>query len=142
MYYQLYTFIVKCGTGTILQTSQKTGEKSQIQGRPFMTTAMTPPSIHLKQLQDFTPWVLYGGCGVAILIIHRVFFSSPQYPASIPRIGEPPGRTWFSPRTTWRYYTDCASLYKEAYDKVHMCHYVEMAKDPSYLRGSRNPGLI
>lgn len=94
-----------------------------------MTAAMAPPSIPLKQLENFSPWVLYGGCAVAVLIIFRWFFSSPQYPASIPRVGEPPGRTWFSPRTTWRYYTDCASLYKEAYDKVRISYCVDMAKD-------------
>jgi hypothetical protein len=53
-----------------------------------------------------------------LFVLHRFFFTSPAYPVGLPLVAEPQGRTWFSPRTRWRYYTDCASLYSEAYTKV------------------------
>ncbi|KAK8867734.1 cytochrome P450 [Apiospora arundinis] len=49
------------------------------------------------------------------LVLHFVFFSI-EYPPSLPRIGEPAGRRYFSWRTRWRYMTDCQRLFQEAYE--------------------------
>lgn len=70
---------------------------------------------HANQLPTWA--ILFIGTTV-LFILHRFLFASPAYPAGLPLVAEPPGRTWFSPRTRWRYYTDCASLYSEAYTKV------------------------
>lgn len=51
------------------------------------------------------------------LVLHFVFFSI-EYPPSLPRIGEPAGRRYFSWRTRWRYMTDCQRLFQEAYENV------------------------
>ncbi|KAL4906208.1 hypothetical protein BDW74DRAFT_190234 [Aspergillus multicolor] len=45
------------------------------------------------------------------------YFQGKQDPTGIPYIGQPPGKTGFSLRTYYRYYTDCSRLMREAYDK-------------------------
>jgi hypothetical protein len=49
--------------------------------------------------------------------IYQNFFAI-HYPKSILRIGEAPGKTSFSWRTYWRYYTDCPGLFRDAYENV------------------------
>jgi hypothetical protein len=51
------------------------------------------------------------------LVVYWALFS-PQSPSELPLVGEPAGRRYFSLRTRWRYYTDCASLYNEGYQNV------------------------
>lgn len=43
---------------------------------------------------------------------------SVPYPKGVPLLREPPGATRFSLKTRIAYYTDCASLYKEAWENV------------------------
>lgn len=43
---------------------------------------------------------------------------SVPYPKSVPLLREPPGATRFSMKTRMAYYTDCASLYREAWENV------------------------
>lgn len=45
-------------------------------------------------------------------------FTQVSYPPNLPRVREPAGATRFSLKTRWAYYTDCKSLYKEAYETV------------------------
>lgn len=48
---------------------------------------------------------------------------SVPYPKGVPLLREPPGATRFSLKTRIAYYTDCAALYKEAYENVsHQNH--------------------
>ncbi|EXJ89682.1 hypothetical protein A1O3_02749 [Capronia epimyces CBS 606.96] len=53
---------------------------------------------------------------VAVAVVYQAFFAI-RYPASLPLGGEPPGARRFSLRTRWRYYTDCAGLYRQAYEQ-------------------------
>ncbi|KAK9785896.1 putative Cytochrome P450 [Seiridium cardinale] len=53
---------------------------------------------------------------VVVFAAYHTFFVI-HYPSNLPLAGEPAGRRWFSLRTRWRYLTDCASLYREAYEK-------------------------
>lgn len=55
---------------------------------------------------------------LSIIFISYQTFSAIRYPSNLPLANEPAGKRRFSWRTRWRYYTDCESLYKEAYDKV------------------------
>lgn len=45
---------------------------------------------------------------------------SVPYPKGVPLLREPPGATRFSFRTRIAYYTDCPSLYREAYENVSL----------------------
>ncbi|KFX93485.1 hypothetical protein O988_06800 [Pseudogymnoascus sp. VKM F-3808] len=44
------------------------------------------------------------------------YLTQVRYPPNLPRVREPAGATRFSLKTRWDYYTDCKSLYKEAYE--------------------------
>jgi hypothetical protein len=46
------------------------------------------------------------------------YLTQVRYPPNLPRVREPAGATRFSLKTRWDYYTDCKSLYKEAYETV------------------------
>ncbi|MCJ1402135.1 hypothetical protein MMC11_005354 [Xylographa trunciseda] len=54
-----------------------------------------------------------------VLLVAALYFSSRfftlHYPPNLPRVREN-GKTRFSLRTRWAYYTDCANLFREAYD--------------------------
>lgn len=54
---------------------------------------------------------------ICTVLFYQVFFAI-KYPANLPLVGEPDGKRWFSLGTKWRYYTDCDSLYTEAYEQV------------------------
>lgn len=56
-------------------------------------------------------------CIVVATAIHRLCFAV-RYPTNLPLLGEPEGVRAFSWKTRKRYYTDCAALYREAYQKV------------------------
>lgn len=43
---------------------------------------------------------------------------SVPYPKGVPLLREPPGATRFSLKTRLAYYTDCPSLYREAWENV------------------------
>ncbi|KAF7559762.1 hypothetical protein G7046_g4395 [Stylonectria norvegica] len=55
------------------------------------------------------------GCLISIYWVDRLFFSVP-YPPGIPLLREPKGARRFSLRTRLGYYTDCESLFREAYE--------------------------
>lgn len=52
-----------------------------------------------------------------VLVLVAIRHFSIQYPVEIPRVREP-GRTRFSLRTRLAYYTDCAGLFRDAYEQV------------------------
>lgn len=56
-------------------------------------------------------------CIVVAIAIYRLCFAV-HYPRNLPLLGEPEGARAFSWKTRKRYYTDCAALYREAYQKV------------------------
>ncbi|OAA53531.1 Cytochrome P450 [Cordyceps fumosorosea ARSEF 2679] len=58
---------------------------------------------------------ILGIIGLVLLFWQRT--RQPFYP-DLPLAGETPHRRWFSLRTRFRYYTDCASLFNEAYHTV------------------------
>jgi hypothetical protein len=53
----------------------------------------------------------------ALYIINALFLSA-AIPKGVPLIREPPGKRSFSWKTRLAYYTDCESLYREAYQNV------------------------
>jgi hypothetical protein len=55
--------------------------------------------------------------GTGLYAIERFFVAVP-YPSNIDLVGERPGARRFSLRTRLRYYTDCADLYREAWEEV------------------------
>ena len=59
------------------------------------------------------------GISATVFLVASLFFGPDPYP-NVNLVGEPEGRRWFSLKTRWRYYTDCASLYDEAYNKVSL----------------------
>ncbi|CAN8106458.1 unnamed protein product [Discula destructiva] len=53
---------------------------------------------------------------LVFLALYQVYFTI-RYPHNLPLFGEPPGARHFSLRTRWRYYVDCAAMYKEAHEQ-------------------------
>lgn len=78
---------------------------------------MSPVATHMPNIGDYAKLAVLAGVLAIVVTIYRTFFTT-QYYADLPLVGEPAGRKWFSLRTRWRYYTDCASLYNEAYHNV------------------------
>lgn len=54
----------------------------------------------------------------AVFIIYRTLLVE-RDPNTLPYFDRPPGKTGFSLRTYYRYYTDCGGLMREAYEKVN-----------------------
>ncbi|KAF2140916.1 uncharacterized protein K452DRAFT_351633 [Aplosporella prunicola CBS 121167] len=75
----------------------------------FLATLLPP-------LEGYENLVFISAVLVSVVIVYQTFFAI-RYPANLPLIGEPAGKRRFSLRTRLRYYSDCAALYKEAYDK-------------------------
>lgn len=61
-----------------------------------------------------------------LYVAHSLFFSVP-YPQGVPLIREPPGKRSFSWKTRLAYFTDCKSVFREAYEIVRC------AKPSGYL---------
>jgi hypothetical protein len=78
---------------------------------------MAPLATYLPNLGDYAKPAVFAGILAIVVILYQTFFAT-RYYANLPLVGEPAGRRWFSLRTRWRYYTDCASLYNEAYQNV------------------------
>lgn len=78
---------------------------------------MTSLTSSLPNIGDHIGLVIICVVVLAAFTIYQTFFVI-HYPSNLPLAGEPPGRRWFSLRTRWRYMTDCASLYREAYENV------------------------
>ncbi|TDZ46961.1 Cytochrome P450 monooxygenase tenB [Colletotrichum trifolii] len=77
---------------------------------------MAPTS---QLLPAMTSWSGMGllalGATIILFLVDRML--RVPMPKGIPLIGEPEGATRFSVRTIARYYTDCAGLFREAYDE-------------------------
>ncbi|UNI13569.1 hypothetical protein JDV02_000299 [Purpureocillium takamizusanense] len=55
------------------------------------------------------------GMLLAVATFYNFYFTI-RYPRNLARVGRKPGQTGFTLRTRWQYYTDCESLYREAYE--------------------------
>ncbi|KAK9769887.1 hypothetical protein SCAR479_13432 [Seiridium cardinale] len=95
---------------------------------PFCSSG--PSSVRCQTIRAMAPSISilpnigdrFGSAFICLAILVVVFaayhtFFVIHYPSNLPLAGEPAGRRWFSLRTRWRYLTDCASLYREAYEK-------------------------
>ena len=82
---------------------------------------------------------------LAALYLYDRFFSI-RYPPNLPRIREN-GKTRFSLGTRWAYYTDCANLFREAYDTVSIqrvplkCAYPDGIQYSKHGKSCLVPGL-
>lgn len=79
------------------------------------------PTNALKPMLDAVGAIQTGViCTVIALILAGVIgnLSRLRYPADLPRIREPKGRTTFSLRTRLAYYTDAEALFRDAYLNV------------------------
>jgi hypothetical protein len=59
-------------------------------------------------------------CGLFALFtgLTALYFVTIRYPSNLPRVRERKGATRFSLTTRLAYFTNCKSLYEEAYEKV------------------------
>ncbi|KAK0120174.1 hypothetical protein ONS95_011580 [Cadophora gregata] len=80
-----------------------------------LTATMASLVAHLPSTINYAALAAVAGIFTVIFVLHRAVSSSATYPKDLPLVGEPVGRRRFSLRTRWRYYSDCVSLYKEAY---------------------------
>jgi hypothetical protein len=64
---------------------------------------------------------LIGFAVFAVLYVANSLFFSVPYPKGVPLIREPPGKTSFSWKTRLAYFTDCQSVFREAYQNVRFC---------------------
>lgn len=55
---------------------------------------------------------------IVMYLSHRL--TSISYPAELPRVREPAGKTRFSLKTRLSYFTDCEALFEEAYEKARI----------------------
>lgn len=84
---------------------------------------------HLPPLASPLGFVLVAVAGFVLLYLIERYVLDVPYPQGIPIVGQPAGSRRLSLRTRLRYYTDCESLFREAYD-----NYVKKGK-PVILPG-------
>lgn len=78
---------------------------------------MAPPDTSLPQMSSPLGLALALSMVFALLYIVNSYITAP-YPKGVALLREPPGAKRFSWRTRLAYYTDCTTLYREAYHQV------------------------
>ena len=71
------------------------------------------------------------------LWIYRYSKQPSKHVSRLPLVRERPGKRFFSLRTRWAYYTDCANLYRDAYHNVRRLLEEFDAKTANKLISSR-----
>ena len=80
---------------------------------------MAPLAEYLANLNNNAVLAVTIGVVALLVIVVRALLAPSDLP-DVPLVGEPAGCKSFSLRTRWRYYTDCAALYDEAYQNVSL----------------------
>lgn len=79
-------------------------------------------------LSSLPPAQLYILASVLVTLVAALIRQKNKinYPANLPRVGEPKGKTSFSLKTRLMYYTNAESLFNEAYHTVNPNPYLNL----------------
>lgn len=75
--------------------------------------------------------VLCGAVAILFLLVSMHYLTEIRFPPEIPRVREK-GRSRFSFRTRLAYFTDCESLFREAYETVSTVLFEHNTKKSAY----------